>query len=389
MKMNPLCIDLYGNNDVFLKISQYDKNYPITIILLNYTYKSGDIVKIDWCMNKETSIVQASNITQIDNTITFKLPREVALDGGEGTFNIVIENPNDDTRKSTFKIRTMIEYDSVNENTVSSILVETIIEDLKKEENNAQNKLDLLNEAIDKADLGKHNLVSYTDLSQLGLTKGSETLIQIITAMTDGSYLQLSIDSSYNSSQYPNLQGTLIINKANINRISIKYMFATGVIATNTYHDGSGFSGWNKLANENTITQAQKDTINMIYPIGESRITLTNTNPSTQFAWQTWVQIAQGQTLVGVGTGTDANNVEKTFVEGSNNGEYKHTQTIEELAQHNHTQQLGGALTTSAKTSGAAIVGTANNDTTGSTGGGQAFNICTPSFGIYIWKRTA
>ena len=143
------------------------------------------------------------------------------------------------------------------------------------------------------------------------------------------------------------------------------------------------------------------------FPINSLYFTADDNNPST-FLGGTWQRVAEGLFLVGVGTGTDKNNVQKTFVAGANDGEYKHTQTVNELAEHNHTitdnghthnyalsdsggeyPQKIGAMTPVSSTNR----GTTDSHTTGITinnsGSSNAMNVTPPSFGLYVWKRTA
>lgn len=146
------------------------------------------------------------------------------------------------------------------------------------------------------------------------------------------------------------------------------------------------------------------------FPIGALYFTATDINPST-FLGGTWSRVAEGLFLVGVGTGTDTNGVQLQFSSGANDGEYEHIQTVGELATHNHTitdeghnhsvtykngygsgnnkgfaynkietVQATGTDNTSTSTTGITI----NN-----TGLNQGMNIVNPSFGMYVWQRTA
>jgi microcystin-dependent protein len=162
-------------------------------------------------------------------------------------------------------------------------------------------------------------------------------------------------------------------------------------------------------------TQAQVDaaieaTKEALHPVGSFYFTGGNTNPASLLGFGTWTQRAQGLALFGVGTGTDQNAVEKTIAAGANAGEYEHTLTEAELEPHTHVQSshAHGAtsygIDVSKRTvaegsdflvvddvtldSGGASTGgaTATNQ---STGGGDAFNVTPPSFGLYVWERTA
>lgn len=71
------------------------------------------------------------------------------------------------------------------------------------------------------------------------------------------------------------------------------------------------------------------------FPVGAVYITTTNNNPST-FLGGTWAQIAQGRTLMGVGTlGSD------TYSAGSTGGAARVTLTTAEMPAHNHGGETG------------------------------------------------
>lgn len=112
------------------------------------------------------------------------------------------------------------------------------------------------------------------------------------------------------------------------------------------------------------------------FPIGSIKLSSNNTNPGTYLLGSTWTLVGQGRNLVGVGEGTDSNNVKKTFSAGNNAGQYSVSNT------HNHS--LVG-VSTVANVAGNYIVGNSNNvaDTT------ITVDTVNPSYGVYIWLRTA
>lgn len=147
------------------------------------------------------------------------------------------------------------------------------------------------------------------------------------------------------------------------------------------------------------------------FPVGSLFFTTINSNPSS-YLGGTWERVAEGLFLVGVGKGTDVNGVERDFVSGANDGEYEHIQTLNELATHSHTITDNGhthgytdkyrgtssygndlALNNVAGTSVSTDNKTTNSATTGitinSTGNNQGINTVNPSFGMYVWERTA
>jgi hypothetical protein len=138
----------------------------------------------------------------------------------------------------------------------------------------------------------------------------------------------------------------------------------------------------------------------LIYPIGSIYLTALNIYPGSIFTGTTWVRTSQGKFLVGVGAGTDSNAFGKTFTNGENGGEYRHTQTVEELASHKHdifiTRSSQGDDNAGAQPDVgtsfrniAAVNANANGLITLDKGGNQPFNVTPPSFGVYVWQRTA
>ena len=75
--------------------------------------------------------------------------------------------------------------------------------------------------------------------------------------------------------------------------------------------------------------------VNKMFPVGSVYITVTNTNPST-FLGGTWSQIAQGRTLIGVGTLGD-----DTYAAGATGGTARVTLTTAEMPAHNHGGNTG------------------------------------------------
>lgn len=148
-------------------------------------------------------------------------------------------------------------------------------------------------------------------------------------------------------------------------------------------------------------------------PVNELKLIVgDNRNPAVIYGYGTWVSYARGRTLVGAGTGTDVNNVERSFAGGATGGEYVHTLSNSEQPPHVHQFrdayyfENGGTLA-SAPAANKELVGALNggfgadgtdtdnntllfrNSVTDSSGSGQAFNVQQPYQVIYIWLRTA
>ena len=166
---------------------------------------------------------------------------------------------------------------------------------------------------------------------------------------------------------------------------------------TSELTNDSGFTTLTEVENAGFIKT------NTLFPIGALYFTATNTNPSS-FLGGTWSRVAEGLFLVGVGKGTDENGVQLDFVAGANAGEYEHIQTIGELATHNHSFSANGTYAKPSGTSDVnADIGSPRADvyssttedtisvsgTTDNKGTNQGMNIVNPSFGLYVWQRTA
>lgn len=178
--------------------------------------------------------------------------------------------------------------------------------------------------------------------------------------------------------------------------------------------------------NVNVPQISASEIINIIYPVGSVYITVDNKNPMTIFGG-TWEAIANGRVLVGAGTGTDINNTIKTFAVGDTGGEYTHTLTENELAEHTHEIALTNseghqhfvandssnpgtlsATTTlsyyrqrgsyenyvlegSTKAANIGLSGIASDSTPlaqmSSTGDSSPLNVMQPYFSVNIWQR--
>lgn len=88
----------------------------------------------------------------------------------------------------------------------------------------------------------------------------------------------------------------------------------------------------------NQLTTLESNIIDKIYPVGSIYISETDDTVSdvqTRFGG-TWVAYGKGKTLIGAGTGTDANGTSQTFSVANNSsdlGEYAHALTESQLPQ--------------------------------------------------------
>ena len=139
------------------------------------------------------------------------------------------------------------------------------------------------------------------------------------------------------------------------------------------------------------------------YPVGSIYMNASNSaNPNAIFGFGTWAALAPGRVLIGAGTGTDVNSIERTFSAEGFGGEYIHTLSVNEIPGHKHKNGINsgsGIFVYNFTTDG--IPGTSNAQVTqagGSggyqgytetVGGGAAHTNIQPYLTVYMWVRTA
>ena len=136
--------------------------------------------------------------------------------------------------------------------------------------------------------------------------------------------------------------------------------------------------------------------INVIYPVGSIYITTNEQNPGEYLGGE-WESYGEGRTIVGAGTGTDENNVQKMFEINQTGGEYQHVLTKDEMPSHDHeifatvnsyTIVKDGVYLTNTGVSSDTIVDSGRNQgRTRANGGNQAHNNIQPYIVTYMWKR--
>lgn len=136
------------------------------------------------------------------------------------------------------------------------------------------------------------------------------------------------------------------------------------------------------LSAEN-LKAMQKGLMELVFPVGATYVTQSNTNPNSILEFGTWERV-KGKVLVGLDEDDkDFNTIGKT------GGEKNHTLTVNEIPPHNHvirnaTNGLDGGSDWAISNSGSSNWNTAN------TGGGQAHNNLQPYKVVgYMWIRTA
>ena len=185
--MLKLTLELGQERNQFVQFNQYDRNKQVEITLANYTYVSGDVATIEWKIN---NIKHIQSVTLNSNKITFNIDREVTIEEGEGTFNVIISNTKDSRREGTIKNKYYVVANSIKEDDVSTELTETTIENLQKEETKATTVLNNLNKAIESGKLDdyatKTELESYKSESesiyvkQTNITQIQKDIINLI-----------------------------------------------------------------------------------------------------------------------------------------------------------------------------------------------------------------
>lgn len=127
----------------------------------------------------------------------------------------------------------------------------------------------------------------------------------------------------------------------------------------------------------------QQGLMELVFPVGSTYITQSNTNPNTILNFGTWERL-KGKVCVGL----DEDDEDGYFDEiGKTGGEKKHTLTIAEIPNHSHdikngTNGLDGGSDWAVSNSGS------SNWKTGTAGGGQEHNNTQPYEVVgYMWIR--
>lgn len=183
---------LEGNRFATLSLNQYSKGFYIKCKLMNYTYTEGDTATIEFNINDKLYYIQSTDISIDEDTVIFRVNREVTLNSGKGYFNVVITNGN--IRTSNFKANIEIIGNSIDENTISSAFVVTAKEELDNSISNATNKITELNNLIsnttieglnNKVDKEEGKGLSSNDFTDAYKTKIDDNVTNIATLQTE------------------------------------------------------------------------------------------------------------------------------------------------------------------------------------------------------------
>ena len=146
-------------------------------------------------------------------------------------------------------------------------------------------------------------------------------------------------------------------------------------------------NGTQPALSDTILNNMQVELIKLVFPIGSTYITQTNTNPSEILKFGTWERV-KGKVLVGLDEDdTDFNEIGKT------GGEKTHTLTVDEMPAHNHSAKFcegTGVYSVFPKGNGSNPEWGGSTNTIANTGEGQAHNILQPYQVVgYMWRRTS
>lgn len=143
---------------------------------------------------------------------------------------------------------------------------------------------------------------------------------------------------------FPGFKSSLTISSDKLNKVdrSLTYDGDTLVVNSNTkLATGKQLdANSNRVVNladpiEDTDAVSLKFVKNSVggvaWPIGSVFLTTDDRNPSDLLGIGTWERVSQGRMIVGVGTTTDSNGLQRTFQNGATGGEYFHTLTGSEV----------------------------------------------------------
>lgn len=185
---------LEGNRFATLSINQYSKGFNVKCKLLNYSYTEGDTASVEFNINDKLYYIQSTDLEIEEDTVIFRVNREVTLNSGKGYFNVVISNSNDNSRTSNFKANIEIISNSVDENTVSSAFIITAKEELDESITVATSKIEELNalmenttvtELNNKVDKVDGKTLTSNDFTDAYKTKIDDNVTNIATLQTE------------------------------------------------------------------------------------------------------------------------------------------------------------------------------------------------------------
>lgn len=142
--------------------------------------------------------------------------------------------------------------------------------------------------------------------------------------------------------------------------------------------------------NDTNLNAMQQGLMELVFPVGSTYITQSDTNPSTILNFGTWERL-KGKVCLGV---DEDDNDFKTI--GNTGGSKTHTQTTDEMAKHTHRIGTDGNAVLKGDMSGWQNIGSGGVnvgrssgwDGTESAGNGKPMNIMNPYEVVgYMWIR--
>ena len=187
-----------------------------------------------------------------------------------------------------------------------------------------------------------------------------------------------------------------------VSTYATNYLFNSNEVSYN--NNSSGIASDNvqgaidKLYEEATN---YSDMRKLIYPVGSIYISVTDDTVAKVEARYggTWEVFGAGRTIIGVGTGTDANSTSKTFAINETSGEYSHKLTSAESGMPNHSHKIysrNGATTGSyyggpptSSNSGTAQYNSGVVQDSGALNASNFHNNIQPYITVYMYKRVS
>lgn len=200
--------------------------------------------------------------------------------------------------------------------------------------------------------------------------------------------------------------------------VGLKTSGTTG-ICDGGYQDIIGLCGWNDetadgshelaFSRKNIYYRSESETkgtwgawstilstsnlVDKLYPVGAIYLSWNNNNPGN-FLGGTWIRMAEGRALFGIGYSTGKDGYKDQVTEHEEFGSWKHTLSVDEMPSHSHKLYARGgstAQTSSPFADNKPITQGSNSYgfNVSSTGGNKPFYIIPPYIGIYVWRRTA
>lgn len=178
----------------------------------------------------------------------------------------------------------------------------------------------------------------------------------------------------------------------------LSYTSKSNRLDGNNRHKGYVFKATNE---DKTVTVLDSENfLNKLYPVGAIYLTWNNNNPGN-FLGGTWVRMAEGRGLFGVGRSTGRNGLAGNVNEHEEFGDWKHTISVDEMPSHNHGVYIQNTVGDPQVDAPQWTIAFPNNwkqyssatrllaSSTTNKGGNQTFYIMPPYIGIYVWRRTA